>query len=85
MNIEEAKQFIIAHNPIRYYKIQKYHREIMGFKKPCNIFELTYAMGSERKDDTRFEKVVFEKHGYGFLIRLKYLYKKSLNIFHNFV
>lgn len=33
----------------------------------------------------KYEKVVFEKHGYGFLIRLKYLYKKSLNIFHNFV
>jgi len=50
-------------SPILYYRIigPGFHRELLGFSRSCNSFELMYLVGSEWKTDT-FEKVKLDDH-----------------------
>jgi len=56
----QAVKFVERNNPVRYFKVIPYHKEFMGFERPCNIWEMTHRMGSERVSEY-FEKVKIEK------------------------
>jgi len=48
-------------NLINYFQIILFHRELLGFKRSCNIFELMNLLGSE-KSYNNFEKVKLDDH-----------------------
>jgi len=50
-------------SPILYYRIigPGFHRELLGFSRSCNSFELMYLVGSERTSDN-FEQVKLDDH-----------------------
>lgn len=62
-------------NPILYWWIvgPGFHRELLGFSRPCNMFELMYLVGSEACGNN-FEKVKLDSH------YLSYISLKRLSI-----
>ena len=48
-------------NYVHYYKIIHFHRDIFGFSRPCNIFELMHLIGSE-KGSQNYQKVKLDDH-----------------------
>lgn len=50
MTKKERAKFIRERNPLLYYKVvcPVVHINLMGFTRPCNIFELMYLLGSEK-------------------------------------
>lgn len=62
-------------NPIPYWKIigPGFHRELLGFPRPCNMFELMYLVGSEACD-SNFQKRKLDDH------YLCYISLKRLNM-----
>lgn len=55
-------------NPLYYYRIVGpiAHRNLLGFTRPCNIFELMHLVGSE-KDDPNFEKADYDRSFISFI------------------
>ena len=62
-------------NPILYWKIvgPGFHRELLGFSRPCNMFELIHLVGSEACSDN-FQKVELDD------LYISYLPLKRLRI-----
>jgi len=54
--LDRAVKFVERNNPVRYFKVIPYHKEFIGFDRPCNIWELTHRMGSEKISED-FEKI----------------------------
>ncbi|RLI35822.1 hypothetical protein DRO66_06820 [Candidatus Bathyarchaeota archaeon] len=65
----------MSSNPIIYYKIvgPGFHRELLGFSRPANVFELMGLIGSEAKHEN-FQKVRLDDH------YLSYLTLKQLGL-----
>lgn len=65
MTAEEARNFI-RNGVVSYHRIVFFHKDLMGFSRPCSIFELMYLLGSEKgsaeNPNPRFEKVKLDDH-----------------------
>lgn len=50
MTKKERAKFIRDRNPLLYYKVicPVVHMDLLGFTRPCNIFELMHLVGSEK-------------------------------------
>lgn len=68
-------------NPILYYRIvgPGFHRELLGFSRPCNSFELMYLVGSEWKSDN-FEKAKLDDHYLSYISLRRFGVTKPMKI-----
>ena len=53
-------------NFVRYYKVIHFHKDIFGFSRPCNIFELMNLVGSE-KGSQNYQKVKLDDYYVSYL------------------